>query len=368
MLLRKLLFFLLWFGCHQAMVWAQAVVIHGEVKDSLTREPVPFATVFIAGTTMGTSTNAEGKFRFEVPGPGHYELVVSSIGFHPWEYLWQAQPGKSYRFEVPLRPQVRELAGVTVSARAAKVWRERARLFKKRFLGQSLAGRRSKILNLTDLEFVRQEDLLRGYCDRPLVIENRQLGYRLHFVLQSFVYDYQKQYSSFLGKPRFEEMKPSGEKERQRWAKNRQKAYQGSFQHFLDALVTRRLAEEGFEVAHVHRDSTNRIALVKGVDRLYDFCHSTDNPVVQQFDFEGDVRVAYLKEPEESEYASIVGNLRPATVQSSTLRMYERPGLLSRDGYLLNPLSFLLMGYWAYEQVGEMLPYEYEGRIIGRRS
>ena len=57
----------------------QAVNIKGIVTDEK-NEAIPFASVFVSGTTMGTTTNENGFYILSVK-PGNYSITVKSIGF-----------------------------------------------------------------------------------------------------------------------------------------------------------------------------------------------------------------------------------------------------------------------------------------------
>ncbi|WP_024482119.1 TonB-dependent receptor [Cellulophaga baltica] len=56
----------------------QTTQISGIILDQKT--PVPFATILIAGTTLGTSSDADGKFSFDLI-PGSYAFKVTAIGY-----------------------------------------------------------------------------------------------------------------------------------------------------------------------------------------------------------------------------------------------------------------------------------------------
>ena len=59
---------------------AQKFAITGRVLDSVTGDGVPFAGVFVKGTTSGVSTDDEGRFSIEISQAGA-ELLISSIGY-----------------------------------------------------------------------------------------------------------------------------------------------------------------------------------------------------------------------------------------------------------------------------------------------
>jgi TonB dependent receptor-like, beta-barrel/CarboxypepD_reg-like domain/TonB-dependent Receptor Plug Domain len=59
-------------------------VISGRVYNSKTNEGVPFASVAVWGTSIGSITDFDGNFLFTGVKPGFAELRVSSIGFKPY--------------------------------------------------------------------------------------------------------------------------------------------------------------------------------------------------------------------------------------------------------------------------------------------
>jgi hypothetical protein len=67
-------------------IYAQenAGVIKGRVYNSKTNEGVPFASIVVWGTNIGSMTDFDGNFLFTGVKPGFAELRVSSIGFKPY--------------------------------------------------------------------------------------------------------------------------------------------------------------------------------------------------------------------------------------------------------------------------------------------
>ncbi len=71
---KKLLVFIFAFWAIQA----KAGIVSGTVTDS--HQPIPFCSVYLKGTTVGTSANSEGHYFLDVV-PGDYEIVFRSIGY-----------------------------------------------------------------------------------------------------------------------------------------------------------------------------------------------------------------------------------------------------------------------------------------------
>ena len=66
----------------------EKTIIRGRLTDALTGEPIPFASVFFKGTTVGTLTDAEGKYRIETA------LNANTISFSFIGYQAESRPVK----------------------------------------------------------------------------------------------------------------------------------------------------------------------------------------------------------------------------------------------------------------------------------
>ncbi|MDP2162086.1 MAG: carboxypeptidase-like regulatory domain-containing protein, partial [Flavobacterium sp.] len=61
--------------------YAQKGTITGTLTDKdMNNEPLPFANALIKGTTIGTTTDIQGKFTLQVE-PGSYVLELSFLGY-----------------------------------------------------------------------------------------------------------------------------------------------------------------------------------------------------------------------------------------------------------------------------------------------
>ena len=65
---------------HVGVAQVRESVVSGSVRDLESREAIPSANIRILGTTKGTSTNLEGRYRILLPS-GMSKLVVSCIGY-----------------------------------------------------------------------------------------------------------------------------------------------------------------------------------------------------------------------------------------------------------------------------------------------
>ncbi|MDR1406699.1 MAG: TonB-dependent receptor family protein [Tannerella sp.] len=99
------------------------VVVRGEVLDSLTSDPVPYATVRLtpaanpAGVLTAVATDAAGKFSLNVKDFGDYRLVISYIGKTEASIPLQIETEKPVNLgKIYLSDHIGELSEVTVTA------------------------------------------------------------------------------------------------------------------------------------------------------------------------------------------------------------------------------------------------------------
>ena len=62
-----------------SVAFAQNISVSGNVTDSSSGEPIPYASIHLEGTTLGVSSDNEGHYSISVPHDGL--LVFSSIGY-----------------------------------------------------------------------------------------------------------------------------------------------------------------------------------------------------------------------------------------------------------------------------------------------
>jgi hypothetical protein len=58
---------------------AQQGIISGTVNDGEVNDILPFANILVKGTTVGTTSDFDGKYTLEID-PGVYSVVFSFLG------------------------------------------------------------------------------------------------------------------------------------------------------------------------------------------------------------------------------------------------------------------------------------------------
>jgi hypothetical protein len=87
--------------------------VKGTVTDT-SGEPLPFASVYVQGTTNGTTTNLKGEYSLPLES-GSYQLVFQYIGYKQRVLPLQLE-GKMKVLDVKLEPESIELATIEIKA------------------------------------------------------------------------------------------------------------------------------------------------------------------------------------------------------------------------------------------------------------
>jgi hypothetical protein len=368
--------------------------ISGQVRDSVTHAPLPFASVFLTNTTRGTTTDAEGHFQLTNIVPGHYDLGVSYVGYRLFSQPVNLTGPLMLTLDVAAAAQ--QLAEVVVRPdpnREADYQR-----FKELFLGSSTLARQCRILNPDGVrvDFDARRRVLSAVAPHALEVENQALGYRLTFYQLDFKARFldQSMGLTLLTQVVFREM-TGNERQQKRWAANRRKAYLGSYQHFLRCIYTNRVAQEGFRVQKLRRVPNLRRLAADSVLRVRqkqdraaslpdELLQALREPRINSFlftpalppdslrrvdartgrvwlHFRDLLAVTYEREAPDPNYVRPGPNLtlvRPR-YQESVVHLLQPEAEVESFGALVGPLAVQNEDYWGFEQIGELLPLDY---------
>lgn len=102
------------------LCWAQSTIhLSGKVLD-MQGLAVPNATLYLSGTTIGTSSNPEGEFSLAIPqslisASNGITLVVRSVGFNATQWKWKSGDPWPSDLVLQLEEEVFQLEEVTVT-------------------------------------------------------------------------------------------------------------------------------------------------------------------------------------------------------------------------------------------------------------
>lgn len=67
--------------------------VTGTIKDQ-DNAPLPFATIYVEGTSMGTVSNVDGYYELDLPGKGNYTIVYYYVGYKTYHKIIEYSSGK----------------------------------------------------------------------------------------------------------------------------------------------------------------------------------------------------------------------------------------------------------------------------------
>ena len=337
--------------------------ISGNVVDASTKKPLPYAIVFLAGTTLGTSTDSAGQFEINNVPLGSHELVASMIGYKRQSFPLQIVEPSRKTLNVQLQSSEVQTQAVEVVAPDPKEWRKNLERFQREFLGQTKNAKQCSIKNPEVVSFVSdpKEDLFQATAAMPFEIENLALGYRIQCFLEEFRIE--KNVLQYKAQTRFEELLSRDDAQKEEWQKQRRRSYLGSKQHFFFALGGGTFQQEGFEIISVSTLLPTE-ETIRRSERIVDLKHylsSLENDVQKSLSFPDYWQISYLREPPE--YPLYFDSSRrdiSLSRQVSWIKIDHAPVIFDLAGTLVDPYALSVYGYWAYERVAELLPLEYE--------
>ncbi|MEZ0485476.1 carboxypeptidase-like regulatory domain-containing protein [Fibrella aquatica] len=234
-----------------ATVWAQVVqqaTLTGQITNATDGQPLPFASVYLNGTTRGTVTDEKGRFTLGNVSFGANELVISYTGFTPVRQPIRVIEKAPNPVAIALIPVANMLTGLVVTAKKDKVWLRQVNQFERDLIGTSPFARQCVLTNPEVLQFEESGGLLIATAREPLVIRNEGLGYKLTYTLAAFRSQSRTGKVVFGGTTLFSELQPESPRQVQDWQRNRQRAYVGSLRHLMASLAAGTHEQEGFLV------------------------------------------------------------------------------------------------------------------------
>lgn len=212
--------------------------IEGKVSNQ-DGKPLNGVSVYLDGTSIGTSTNEEGYFKITATTKFNTSLIVRFMGY---EDVLISNPYQAKFFDITMAVKENEIETVTIVddgfSRKSKL-----EIFRKQFLGTTKAGKQCKILNedALILHYDKNKNILTAKSYEPIQIENSYLGYKLEFEIYNFYIKFSTRsvaenavvQSMFLGTSKYFDIST-----KQIQLKNRDKVYYGSSMHLFKTLVS----------------------------------------------------------------------------------------------------------------------------------
>ena len=335
--------------------------LHFVLYDNETGQAIEDAFIFIENTTIGTSTDQNGKAALYTSGLSTFNVVITHINYENY------YAGKDLLVDdniIRLEKRVLTLELITVkskklSKKKRKKWMKR---FEKAFLGDKLSKKKVKILNPEVIWFEEKDEILYAYVVDNIKIKNDVIGYETQVALDYFSLDLNEDvryeakvfYNDVIDK----------QKKKEKIEETRSSSFLNSRQLFYKALVfdhpilekqfdfgtTSIIADSGLVYQRMsHHELDWRRTLAEDIL----FIDSSDYLTVIKKD-------VITKSYDRKDGPSGSYSIRPAT---SFLKSKTGQFIFNKQGELLNKTDIEESGYWTNFRMANELPVEYTGSI-----
>src|SRR5579863_9626028 len=134
-----------WFLCLACVAYGQ-MTISGKVVNSANKSPIPDASVYINGTSIGTVTDANGAFTIKTNYSDRIDLVISHTSFQKETIPLTAGP-IPVNLTISLEPKTNVLDEIVIINDPLRGWRKWHTLFTDYFIGTSAFAKKCTIKN-----------------------------------------------------------------------------------------------------------------------------------------------------------------------------------------------------------------------------
>jgi CarboxypepD_reg-like domain len=320
--------------------------IKGFVFDE-NNQPALGVSIYFDGTTIGTTTANDGSF--EITSKNVYtNLVISSIGYETI-FITNLEEANNQKFY--LKPKAESLLEVKIH-KDFYSRKQKLKIFRTFFLGETTASKSCKILNEDDisLEYDYKNKQLNAYSEKPIQIENTYLDYTIFFDLHTFYASFYRKSiqkedvtkTLFLGTTRFIDLNQNKKSKT-----NRNKVFFGSANHFFKNMIKNIWDDKNFVVfkKSFQANASNYFQIEK-LDKNYKL-------TILDNDF------ANIKVNNKENFSSSFNAMFKKNKQSK-ITFQEKEFVLDDYGNISNPSAIIFQGEIGNYKVGNLLPIDFE--------
>lgn len=339
--------------------------ISGRIADKQNLQPLENVNIYIARTTMGTSSDKNGEFTLNNIPPGRYRVILSHLSYKNHDFEIDVRKNSKVEFFIELLPTPIEFPEISVTDKYDTEWWDNFEVFSRALLGSTWFADGCEILNPLNISFEKDDSgSMIATSDVPIEIENRSLGYNITYLLKHFEYNFGT--TKFSGYPFFEEMQSDLTEDSLVWKENRLEAYMGSLRHFLHALSDYYMLASGKSEPDDEVEFFNRHGFHVFFNKLYQTATGERYSIKEFYttlDVEeserpnelvlvcgNQIQVEYFKEFQELNYEP----------QISYLKLHSDSVYFDKRGRYHDEYTIQTTGYMQKQRLAEMLPFEYE--------
>ena len=227
-----------------------------------------------------------------------------------------------------------------------------------------------------------------------VVVENKALGYRIKFLIDTFSTSGISGITEWQGQAVFEELKGT-EAQKKEWKLKREQTYYGSSRNFFRALYNNTLMQDGFVMRRLHRelnpdrpdeeiimrkmkqsrqrgdrDSLNYWITKENLPKYYhenlskepllpyQVYEPTGQAGLYAMRFTDHLYVIYNKRHEETDFKDVYRPLDMENFETSVLTLNAPYAIFDMNGVVFRGVP-LIEGTWSKAKLAELLPFNY---------
>ena len=342
--------------------------ITGTVREKSSGLPLPYANVFVNNTTIGSATDAAGRFRISGEFSTDIELVASFVGFITEVKAISFRKKGEVQVDFDLIFNESNLSEIELKAKRDKSWDREFRRFEEVFLAlpDDPYLKQVKIENPWVLEFENVKpkkgpNYLQASAVQPLKITNSALGYKIDYYLQDF--RLVRNGSMFYGQVFYLPTSSSDPAQMKDWESSREANYQSSLRHFNYSLLLNTSDSLYFKVFRTPPEQLGR-------ERTNDFNEELEEsiyPISLDSIFRkplgnGNYRI-FLQDRLEIHHLDKTWRNDYYTNVYHAISWIQAPGGyydVDKNGTLINPTQLVLSGYLSRQRMARILPLDFE--------
>ena len=365
-------------------LYASTSSVYGRVIDKATGKPIPNTNIYLANTTIGTTTNEKGYFEIKDLPQGTFDIIFSHVAYY---FHKKTIVLKHYYIDVGtirLMTKAYQLPTVIVEDEEGK-WKDQYEKFVNEFIGEGNNSDSTYIVDPYNIDFWEKDDKLFASCNDPIDIVNRSLGYEIKYFLDYF--ESCSKYTKYSGNAVFTSIPAHSKSDSIRWVAKRKDTYIGSFRHFLNTLnngyskYEKSLEDRGSP--QFKKKRTNLVDLVLNTNGFFIYqvrglqweepfpitevpmpaqklLRSGDIKTERYLQFTNYLKIYYIPDYEENKYPPNYRIKNIPNVQSSYLSLVKDSVMVDIHGRYYDKFGIHTFGKFGQERVSDMLPYEYE--------
>jgi CarboxypepD_reg-like domain len=340
--------------------------ISGSVVNEATGFPMAAASVFAQNTTLGTVTDNEGNFKLILPNGG-YDLIISFTGYKTENRrITSSEANEKIIFKLKEKEKELESVAVVSTNEVKDGFAKYGQFFTNEFIGKSANSKQCNIQNPDVLHFFfsKKKNRLKITATEPLIIKNNALGYNIKYELDSFTHEYKTEVSTYSGYPLFENIQ-SDSAQMQQWQTARRDAYKGSILHFMRSVYNKNMAEQEFEMQFIVKVYGKDEGIkVKDIYAAINYSKDDSTQTVEIIPNQNEVAILFLgAKPSLAFLAENPAESKDFKLSVLSFKPKESI-IIEQNGYFYDQNDVTISGYWAWDKVAEMLPYDYETSIM----